>query len=362
MEGMQKNTYIIAEAGVNHNGQIQQAKKLVDIAVQAKADAVKFQIFSADTLATKKVKQAEYQKSSINEQSQYEMLRQLELSKQDFLVLKEYCFKKNIDFLVTPFDNDSLQFLYDKCNLKKIKISSGDLTNSPFVLQIAQTGLPIILSTGMATIGEIEKALAVIAYGYKHMTNNIEDFSWSKAYESLVSKEGQKHLQQNVILLHCTTEYPAPIDEVNLRAMQTLYQTFLIPVGYSDHTEGISIPIAAVALGATIIEKHFTLDKRLVGPDHKVSLEPNELKEMVSSIRKIEKALGTGIKLPSEKEMRNRSVVRKSIVAACDIDKGSMLSKRNLEMKRAGEGLSPELYWDIVNHRAEKRYEKDEII
>lgn len=357
-----QGTYIIAEAGVNHNGCLQTAMQMIDAAAEADVDAIKFQAFKSDKLVARHAPKAVYQQENTKENSgQYEMLQKLELKPSDFLQLKSYCAEKGIEFLATPFDEDSLQFLVESCKLETIKISSGDLTNSPFLLQVAKTGLPVILSTGMAAVGEIEKALVVLAYGYSLGLAD-EEFSWEDAYNAYFSELGQQLLPQRVKLLHCTTEYPAPAAEVNLSAMQTMKSTFGLPGGYSDHTEGLTVSIGAVALGACIIEKHFTLDKEMEGPDHKASLDPEELKQLTQEIRKMEAALGNGIKIPGPQEQKNRLAARKSLIAARSIRAGEVFSKENLTVKRPGNGVSPERYWDYLGKRALRDYAEDELL
>ena len=362
MRGRAERTYIIAEAGVNHNGSLEIAKQLIDVAVDAEVDAVKFQMFTADSLVIQTAEQAEYQQKATKNQSQYAMLKKLELTEEAILTLLSYCQERKIDFLATPFDCYSLAFLSQKCGLKKMKLSSGDLTNSPFLLQAAKTSLPIILSTGMGTIGEIERALQVFSYGYMHEEEDVAHFSWDKAIEAYVSLKGQQLLREKVTLLHCTTEYPAPLEEVNLLAMETMEKTFSLPVGYSDHTEGIAIAIAAAALGAVVIEKHFTLDKTWPGPDHKASLEPDELRQMSRAIRQVEAALGGAVKIPGKREMINRTAARKSLIAAGPICKGEKFKKENLTVKRPGNGVTPSEYWYYLGRRAEKDYMKDDLI
>jgi N-acetylneuraminate synthase len=349
--------FIIAEIGVNHNGLLDQAKRLIDEAKAAGVDAVKFQTFKADEIVSKQAKKAEYQvKNTQTTESQWNMLKKLELSENDHLDLISFCKEINIEFMSSPFDLNSVELL-KKLNVKRIKIPSGEITNAPLLLKAAQTGLPLIVSTGIANIGEIETALGVIAFGY---LNNREDPS-KKSFELAYSSEkGQKLLRDKVILLHCTTEYPAPFEEVNLRAMDTLKNAFGLQVGYSDHTEGIAIPIAAVARGAVVIEKHFTLDKKLPGPDHKASIEPKELKKMVTSIREIEKALGNFLKTPSLSEIKNKEVVRKSLFANRDIDSEEKFSEENIALKRPGDGIQPMFYWDLLGKKAGKSYKKDD--
>lgn len=355
-----KHTFIIAEAGVNHNGSIDLAKQLIDAASQAGADAVKFQTFNAVNMISKSAPKADYQTNTKNAgESQLEMLKNLEISKSDHEVLIKYCGDKNIQFLSSPFDSGSLEMLVDGLNLPLIKIASGEITNAPFLLEIAKLNKKIILSTGMCNLGDIEKALAVLSFGFcsKNIKPSIKAF-----YDVYNSQEGQKILSENVVLLHCTTEYPAFYRDVNLSALTTLKNTFGLAVGYSDHTLGIEIPIAAVAIGAEIIEKHFTLDKTLDGPDHKASLEPNELKAMVRSIRHIDEAIGHGRKIPCIAETKNIEIARKSIVAKTSIKKGDIFNENNITQKRPGSGLSPFEYWGIIGKTSQRDYTTDELL
>ncbi len=357
-----KKTYIIAEAGVNHNGSMELAKSLIDEAYAAGADAIKFQLFKASQLTTQSSQKARYQKAATSniEESQFEMLKKLELSIQQQFDLKTYADQKGIEFLSTPFDIDSLKSLAYDFKIKRLKISSGDLTNAPLLLEAARTGLPVIISTGMATLAEIEQALGVLAYGY--LANSCEKPGLADFQQAYQSDEGTQLLQKNVAVLHCTTEYPAPLNEVNLNVMQTLRQCFQLSIGYSDHTAGIHIPAAAVAMGALIIEKHFTLDKNLEGPDHKASLEPGELKQMVQNIRDIEIAMGSAVKKPTASELANRAIARRSVVAAKPIAAGELFSENNLIIKRPETGLSPLYYWELLGRSAEKQYDEDEVI
>ncbi|MBQ9341277.1 MAG: N-acetylneuraminate synthase [Lachnospiraceae bacterium] len=326
-------TLIIAEIGVNHNGDVSTARKMIEIAKECGADIVKFQTFNTDALTSKFAKMAEYQKKNLGEEkSQKDMLKSLALSYDDFKELAEYCKKVGIMFLSTPFDIGSVHFLN---SLQDIwKIPSGEITNYPYLVEIAKTGKKVILSTGMSTIDEVEEALKVLK------TNGATD----------------------ITLLHCTTDYPAPLENVNLKAMLTLKEKFGCPVGYSDHTKGIEVSVAAVAMGAEVIEKHFTLDRNMPGPDHKASLEPNELKELVDAIRNVEKAIGDGNKKPTESELQNRNVARKSIVALKAIKKGELLSEDNLTTKRPGNGISPMRWNEIIGTSAKRDYEEDELI
>ena len=326
-------TLIIAEAGVNHNGSLEMAKRLVDKAKECGADIVKFQTAKLDSLVSKSAQMADYQKKNIGvEESQKEMLSKLLLSFDEFLELADYCKSVGITFLSTPFDIESIHFLDDLQDIWKIP--SGEITNYPYLVEIARTVKKVILSTGMAEMDEIGAAIKVL------------------------EENGTK----DITILHCTTEYPASIEDVNLRVMETLKTAFGYPVGYSDHTQGIEVDLAAVAMGATVIEKHFTLDRTLPGPDHKASLEPSELKAMVDGIRKIEKALGTGEKKPSAIEIENRKVVRKSIIAARYINKGDVFSEENLTTKRPGTGINPMRWNDIIGTKAIRDFEEDELI
>ena len=332
-----KKVFIIAEAGVNHNGSIELAKKLIDVAVEAKVDAVKFQTFKASNLVSKNAQKADYQKNNMNDadDSQFNMLKKLELDIDTHKELIAYCNSKNIMFLSTPFDHDSIELLND-LGLEIFKIPSGEITNLPYLRHIGKLNKKVILSTGMADIGEIEDALDVL-------------------YKAGTKKE-------NITVLHANTMYPTPMEDVNLRAMITIGNTFDVAYGYSDHTLGIEIPTAAVAMGASCIEKHFTLDCTMEGPDHKASLEPHELKAMVEAIRNIELALGSSIKKPSKSETPNINIARKSIVAKCDIKKGQTLTENNLTIKRPGNGINPMRWDEIVGTVANKDYEYDEII
>lgn len=327
-----KRAFIIAEAGVNHNGKLVLAYQLVDKAKEAGVDAIKFQTFNPKKLVSKVAKMATYQRDNIGkEKSQQEMLSELTLEKKDFVKIKEYCEKKEILFLSTPFDEESVDFLEDL--VPYYKIGSGEITNLPFLKHIAKKGKPIILSTGMSYLGEVETAVKAI----QEIDDDLE-----------------------LYLLHCTTNYPCPINEVNLKAMQTLKEAFKLPVGYSDHTKGIEVPIAAVALGARIIEKHFTLDNNMEGPDHKASLEPDELKEMVFRIRNIEKALGDGIKKPNRSEIKIREVARKVLVSNKKLTQGSVIRRGDIEIKRAGRGILPHELEIIENHKLVKDIDEDE--
>ena len=359
MRAAMKRTYVIAEAGVNHNGNADLAFKLIDIAVEAGADAVKFQTFKADSLATVSAPKCGYQLATTDQhESQQAMLKRLELPYDLHVELLAYCQKKNIDFLSTAFDVESLFFLDRELNLPQFKVPSGEITNGPLLLEFARTKKPLILSTGMSTLGEIEQALSVIAFG---LTDGSAP-SLSAFKKAYLSEEGQRALRETVSLLHCTSLYPAPIDQVNLKAMETMCQSFGLPVGYSDHTAGISISIAAVARGAQIIEKHFTLDKSLPGPDHKASLEPHELNQMIKSIREVEAALGDGVKKPTLAELDTLTVVRKSLAASSDLMQDQLVDEENINILRPGTGKSPMYYWDILGQKIKNDIRQGELI
>lgn len=328
--------FIIAEAGVNHNGSLELAKRLVEVAVDAGADAVKFQTFKADKLVSRAATKAEYQKqTTAADEAQYDMLKRLELDENAHRELIRYCDQKQIMFLSTPFDHDSIELLSD-FGMPIFKIPSGEITNLPYLRHIGRLGKEVILSTGMADLGEIEDAL-----------------------DALMQAGTPK---EKITVLHATTEYPCPIEEVNLRAMQTIRNAFGVKVGYSDHTEGIEVPIAAVAMGASVIEKHFTLDRTMEGPDHKASLEPNELKAMTRAIRKIEQALGNGIKKPSKSETKNIPIARKSIVAVRPIKAGEIFTIDSIAIKRPGNGISPMRWDEMLEKVAQRDYQSDELI
>lgn len=332
---MDKNkVFIIAEAGDNHNGDFNLALKLVDAAVEAGADCVKFQTFVTEEVVSVYAEQAEYQKNNTGKrESQYDMIKKLELSFDDFKRIKKYCDECGILFLSTAFDNPSIDFL-ESISIPFWKIPSGEITNLPYLIKIAKTHKDVILSTGMADMEEIEAAVKILKeYGAGEIT-----------------------------LLHCTTEYPAPFEEVNLNAIDTIKNKFNCKVGYSDHTKGIVVPVAAVAKGAAVIEKHFTLDKNMEGPDHKASLEPDELKKMVKSIRLIEDAMGDGEKKVTKSEEKNKDVARKSIVAKTAIHRGDMFTEDNITVKRPGNGISPMEWFSIIGTKAVRDFEKDELI
>jgi N-acetylneuraminate synthase len=356
----QNSCYIIAEAGVNHNGSIEMAKQLINVAAEAGANAVKFQTFKAANVISKHAPKAEYQKKTTAEtESQLDMVKKLELDEDTHRILIEHCRSKNIEFLSTPFDFESIDLLANKLDLPRIKIPSGEITNGPYLFHIAKTGKPVILSTGMSTMGEVETALGVLAFGY---LKSSEKPALEKFRDAFCSEGGRKILKEKVILLHCTTEYPAPFEEVNLRVMKTMRTAFGLQVGLSDHTPGIAVPIAAVALGTTVIEKHFTLDRLLPGPDHKASLEPGELKAMVTAIRNVEAAQGNGQKVPMPSEWKNKAIVRRSLMAAFPIKQGNLFTQESIAIKRPGSGLSPMTYWSLLGKKAKKNYDQDEII
>jgi N-acetylneuraminate synthase len=352
--------FIIAEAGVNHNGALDMALEMIDVAAEAGANAVKFQTFKAEKVVSRFTSQAEYQSRNTGvSESQLEMIKKLELNEEQHMLLLEHCQKCGIEFMSTPFDLDSVDFLAKVVNVSRLKIPSGEITNGLILLKFAQTGKPLILSTGMSTLDEVETALGVLTFGF---INSGEKPSMGVFKEAYSSNEGQALLKEKVSLLHCTTEYPAPFDEVNLKAMDTLRDKFALPVGYSDHTMGIAVPIAAVARGAVIIEKHFTLDRNLPGPDHMASLEPIELQQMVSSIRQIELALGTVVKQPTASERKNMAVARKSLIAIKDIKRGELFTEDNIGAKRPGSGISPIYYWDTLGKVAIRDFSVDEMV
>jgi N-acetylneuraminate synthase len=355
-----QHTEIIAEAGVNHNGSLDRALEMVDVAAEAGADTIKFQTFRSERLVTRAAPKARYQRQTTDGgDSQFEMLRRLELDDAMHRALLARCRDRGIKFLSTPFDPRSLRYLAEDLGLPVLKISSGDLTNPLVLLEAGRSGRQVILSTGMATLAEIEAALAVLAFGYAAGTEPPS----TTAFEAAWGKpEGRAAVAQNVVVLHCTTEYPAPFEEVNLRAMATIAAAFGLRVGYSDHTTGLAVPIAAAALGAAVIEKHFTLDRGLPGPDHAASLEPDELKRMVRSIREVEQALGRAEKAPSASETDNIPVARKSLTATAEIAAGAPFTAENLTVKRPGNGVSPMRYWDMLGRVSDRAYRADETI
>ena len=330
------SVFVIAEAGVNHNGCLDLAYKLVDVAVEAGADAVKFQTFKAEQVISRYAEKAEYQKETTDASaSQLEMVKKLELNREAHEKLMAYCRDKGIEFLSTPFDLESIDLLIE-LGIKTLKIPSGEITNLPYLRKIGALGKKVIMSTGMATLEEVRMALEV-----------------------LVNGRAQK---ENITILHCNTEYPTPFEDVNLRAMLTMKDKLGVKVGYSDHTLGIEVSVAAVALGAEVIEKHFTLDKTSEGPDHKASLEPDELKAMIRSIRNIERAMGSGVKRPSLSELKNIMIARKSIIAAKDIKKGEIFTGKNITVKRPGNGISPMKWDEVIGQVAMRDFKEDELI
>lgn len=352
-------TLVIAEAGVNHNGSLERARRLIEVAAESGADIVKFQTYRSASLVTAAAKKAEYQVANTSDSgSQLSMLQALELSEDGHWELLAHCRAVGIEFLSTPFDEESLGFLVEKIGVDRIKLSSGDVTNAPLLLAAARSGKPIILSTGMATLGEVEAALGVLAFGYLAVDGKPSAASFHQAY---ISDTGQAALSDRVTLLHCTTEYPAAFNQVNLRAMDTLGAAFGLPVGLSDHTPGISVSLAAVARGAQVIEKHFTLDRTLPGPDHKASLEPDELHNLVRGVREIELALGRSTKRPATSELNNLRAARRGLVAACAVRRGEPFTSENLTVKRGG-GASPMDYWDWLGRLAERDYKPDEAV
>ena len=350
---------IIAEAGVNHNGDKSKAFSLIDVAAEAGADAVKFQTFNAERLAAISAPKAAYQQQTTDAtESQFAMLKSLELPVQWHKELQIYARGRDIEFISTAFDLGSLAFL-ESLHLPFYKVPSGEITNGPLLLAFAQTGKNVILSTGMATLGEIEQALAILAWGYGHRKS---PNTLTEIWKYWSSSEASDAVAKKVSLLHCTSQYPTPLNEVNLKAMDTLSQSFGLPVGYSDHTEGVLVPVAAVARGATIIEKHFTLDQNLPGPDHKASLEPEQLSQMVRDIRGIEAALGDGRKRPQASEWDTRLAARQQMIALADIAPGETFTPENLGTARAGEGESPIHIWDLYGRKAQRGYSTGDCV
>ena len=354
------SAYVIAEAGVNHNGEFDLACQLIDIAADAGADAVKFQTFVPEEVISRFAPKAEYQLSTTDAaESQLEMARNLRLRDEDFFTLAKRCAERGIRFLSTPFNLSSIDFLAGEMKLDTLKLPSGEVTNGPFLLRAARTGCDIILSTGMATTDEVREALGVLAHGFTHTDNPASRDVFGAAFDS---EQGQGALRDKVTLLHCTTEYPTPFEAVNLRAIDTLREVFGLPVGFSDHTPGITAAIAAVARGAHIVEKHFTLDKALPGPDHKASLDPAKLNALVAALRDVDLALGDGVKQPQPAEIKNMPIARKSLIAQRAIRAGEPFSEENLTVKRPGTGLSPMTYWDWIGQAAPRDFSEDEII
>jgi 2,4-diacetamido-2,4,6-trideoxy-beta-L-gulose transferase len=353
-------TFVIAEAGVNHNGRLEVGLELVDAAAAAGADAVKFQTFRAADLATSAAPKADYQTRTTGVESQREMLARLELSEADHRALRARSIERGIEFMSSPFDIVSLELLV-RLGVRRLKIGSGELTNGPLLLAAGRSGLPVILSTGMAALDEIEAALGVLAFAMTGPPSDTtpEERSFQDAY---AAPSGRTALADRVSILHCTTEYPAPVDEVNLLAIPVLAESFGLPVGYSDHTAGSAVAVAAVAIGAVIIEKHLTLDRSLPGPDHLASIEPDAFARMVAEIREVEQALGARRKAPGATELRNAPIARKSLVAATAIRAGSAFTAENLAVKRPGTGRSPMDYWALLGTQANRDYATDELI
>lgn len=356
---MSDQTLVIAEAGVNHNGSVELAHALVDAAAGAGADAVKFQTFRAERLAVKSAPKAEYQKRETGAgQSQLEMLKALELSPAAHAELKSHCEARHIEFMSSPFDEESLALLV-RLGVRRLKLGSGELTNAPLLLAAARSGLPVIISTGMSTLDEVAAALGVLAFGMSGTPAAPGAVAFRHAWEDEANRSVAR---ARTTVLHCTTEYPAPNDQANVRAMLTMRDTFGVAVGFSDHTVDDEAALAAVALGAVAIEKHFTLNRTMSGPDHKASLEPNQLTQLVARIRRVEAALGSGRKSPAAAELGNTPIARKSLVAAKPIAKGERITPDHLAVKRPGTGRSPFDYWDVVGQPADRDYAEDEPI
>lgn len=354
-----KRCLVIAEAGVNHNGDLERALALVDAAAESGADTVKFQTFHADMLVTAEAPKAAYQVQQTGAgQSQAEMLKALELGPAAFRRIVDHCARRRLEFMSTPFDEPSVDFLAQDLGVKRLKVSSGDVTNGPLLLRMARTRLPMVMSTGMSTVTEIREALGVIAYGYLQSDRP----SRAAFAESFASTEGQAVLARNVTLLHCTSDYPTAFSDVNLLAMDTIRTAFGLAVGYSDHTLGITVPIAAAARGACVIEKHFTLDRWLPGPDHAASLEPGELGAMVRAIRDITVCLGHSEKAPTASELLTAKVARRSLHAMHEIKAGEAFSSSNISPRRPAGGLSPMSYWDVLGTLAQRDYSANEAI
>jgi len=348
--------FVIAEAGVNHNGDLDTARRLVEAAADAGADAVKFQTFKAELVVTADAAKADYQSKRTGAgETQFEMLKRLELSRQDHRVLKPLSDEIGIEFLSTPFDEAAADFLAREIGVARVKVPSGEITNAPFLLHIARLGLPVILSTGMSTFDEVEGALGVLAHGFSGTEGPPDE-------GARIGADELKSLRTKVTLLHCTSEYPAPFEDVNLNVLPAMAARFLLPVGLSDHTPGHAAALGAVALGATVIEKHLTLDKAMPGPDHAASLEAQEFVELVANIRALEAALGTGDKRPQRSETATMAVARRSLVALRPIKAGEVFAEDNVGAKRPGTGLSPMKYWQMLGQRAPRDFDADELI
>lgn len=351
-------TFIIAEAGVNHNGSLDLALKLVDVAADSGADAIKFQSYKSEKIVGRNVMKADYQKSTTSSsENQFDMLKRLELTEEMHHQLIKQCQKRNIQFISTPFDLESANLLIDVLDVPVVKIPSGEIINGPLLLHLARKKKPVILSTGMSDLGEIEQALGVLAFGYADYSDPPSRLMFKQAY----LRHGDL-LKKYVSLLHCTSEYPSPFEDMNLRAIDTLGAAFGLKVGLSDHSAGLAASIAAVARGAQIIEKHFTLDRDLPGPDHRASIEPSELKLLVESIRNTERSLGSPRKFPAPSEINNMVSIRKSIVASKVIKKGELFSEANIAIKRPGNGISPMHYWDVIGKPAPSDFDEDDVI
>ncbi len=354
------DVFIIAEAGVNHNGELEKAFALVDVAADAGADCVKFQTYKAEGLSSRHAAMAGYQKKNTGaDEAQLDMLRRLELSYDDAAKVKAHCEKRGIVFLSTPFEIPSFTFLHEKLGLKTVKIGSGDMTNAPLLFEAARNGCRVILSTGMATMDEVRIALDILAHGYirKTQPRGLADFAGFS-----VDAGARAVLADKVYLLHCTTEYPTPFEHINLRAMETLRAQTPCRVGFSDHSVGIEACVAAVAMGARVLEKHFTLDKNLPGPDHKASLDPVELRALVSAVRNVSKSLGSAEKSPNAAEIKNVPIARKSVLTLRAVQKGEVLDETSLGTKRPESGLKPWLYWDVLGRKAARDLESETMI
>lgn len=359
LRAVSDKVFIIAEAGVNHNGDLAAALQLVDVAAEAGADAVKFQTFAVDSLVISTVSRSTYQARNLGgDGTQEDMLRSLALPDAAFLVLNDRAEQRGIEFMSTAFDRSSLDFLVDKIGIRRIKIPSGELTNIPFLISCAQKRLPLLVSTGMATISEVRCAMDAIVYG---LTHNDQPKCLDEIVGMAAESDGQRRLNESVTLLQCTSSYPTPPEDVNLRAMLTMQAEFGVGVGFSDHTLGIEMSVAACALGATVIEKHFTPSRAMPGPDHAASLEPGELAEMVRCIRSVSLGLGSGVKEPTEEEGRVAPLTRKVLVAARNVSRGQTLTPEDVAAKRAGKGLSPTQYWRLIGSRASRDYRPDEV-
>lgn len=352
------DVYFIAEAGVNHNGSISRAKQLIKSAKEAGADAIKFQTFITEELVTPFATQAKYQVENTKEQSQFDMLKSLELSFEDFYELKEFAMQIGIDFLSTPFDFKSASFLIDDLSLDTIKVSSGDLTNLPLLFHIAKKQVKMILSTGMSNEEEITQSLITLAYGL----DGNSTFEWNEAICFFETEKAQQLLRKFVTLMHCTSEYPTPLVHVQLASIDYLKKRFQLTVGLSDHSQGILVPIIAASRGINLIEKHFTLNKKLPGPDHMASLDPQELTELIKALRQIPHIVGEEKKIPTEEEIKNKQSVQKSLVAKTAIREGELFTIENVTIKRPGEGMPPILFWQLLDSEATKNYAINELI